>query len=211
MDGVHWTVSMAEQAQGPLQDGQRGGAVPWGHFKKARTLSSGGANHPCPAWGSQQVFLLHSHGTITSFPAAPGLPPVLEELPQHISQSTGKALGRGTSALLSSRDRVRDREWAGGEEQAEPQHVPCVLPAPSAMGFRITRDTGVPSPSTAQEAWGELYTLSLPAWHGAWLLVPAQMPGTWLSQRMLSCEQQALGYFCCAQVLPHVPLSLGCV
>lgn len=42
-----------------------------------------------------------------------------------------------------------------------------------------------------------------------WLLLPAQMPGTWLSQRMLSCEQQALSYFCCAQALPCIPLPLG--
>lgn len=164
---------------GPIVRWTEGRSCTLGHFKKARTLSFGGANHPCPVWGSQQVFLLHSHGTITSFPAAPGLPPVLEELPQHVPQSTGEALGRGTSALLSSRDRVRDREWAGGEEQAELQHVPCVLTAPSAMGFRITRDTEVPSPSTAQEAWGELYTVHAVPASLARCLTACACPDAW--------------------------------
>lgn len=158
-------VRGSEQVQSPLSDGWRAGAVPWDTSGRPGH-SSGGANPPCPVWGSLQLSLLHSCGTVIPFPVAPGLScstSVCKNVPSPPPVCWGEIWAGEPQPCPPP------GPGPGDEEQAEAQHVPGVPTAPSDLDLRIPRASAVPNPSTADKAQGELHTLSLPAWHCPWL------------------------------------------
>lgn len=138
----------------------------------------------------------------------------LEERPQHMPQSAGEGSGQGHLSPALLQGQGQGQHWSLREDGQGMRNKQSPSTFLVFLQPLLTRISGSPGPLVSQAPAGgglgrtvhsvlaSLASGTVPGSAQPWLAVPAQMPGTWLSQRMLSCEQRALGYFCCTQALP---------